>query len=68
MSNINIISEDDNGLFIRKGSWKYRPSTDEATGGLTRGKTVRAWTKTMTDIASITVDTPEGLFVWDKTE
>lgn len=68
MSNIAIIVQDDEGLFIRRGSWKYRPPSATEAGGLVKGKTVRAWTQSYPDISTITVDTPRGRYHWNRVE
>jgi hypothetical protein len=67
MSNIVVIMEDDTGLFIRKGTRKYRP-TDQQTGGLRRGRTTKAWTDNFTEQQRINVKAPEGNQVWELEE
>lgn len=40
-NNMAVVMQDDDGLFIRSGTAKYRP-TPEVTG-LRKGSTVKAW-------------------------
>jgi len=64
-SNVSIVLKDDDGLFIRYGTTKFRPQSPSDTKGLTRGKTTRAWPVDALR-TGLRVDTAEGLKIWHR--
>lgn len=58
--NVGLILEDEQGLFIRHGTSKYRPTTPSK--GLRKGQTVKAWPWS----GGIKVETATGSTVWSK--
>lgn len=59
-TNVAIVLEDDQGLFIRTGTAKFRPQSPPQ--GLRKGLTVRAWPWN----GGMKVETPKGASVWNK--
>lgn len=64
-SNVELVLKDDDGLFIRSGAARYRPSDTRDAGGVTRGQTVRAWPVSGSS-TQLHVETPRGKAVWHK--
>lgn len=60
-NNVVMVQQDDDGLFIRMGTNKYRPPSD-ALIGVTKGKTVKAWPWP----GGMKVETGKGANVWPK--
>ena len=59
-SNVQVILADDNGLFIRSGTSRYRPQT--SMPGVKRGQTIKAWMTTQ----GMKVEAPTGTVIWTK--
>lgn len=64
-SNIEIVLADDEGVFIRNGAARYRPSSEAQLGGLKRGETTRAWPVHGVS-GQLNVLTPKGKAIWLK--
>jgi len=64
-SNVSIVLKDDDGLFIRYGTTKFRPQSVGDAKGLARGKTVRAWPADASK-SGLKVDTADGQRIWPR--